>query len=378
MVVIDTDFPGGNAVVTAQRGNEIELTKELRDTTTAWFYWSFRARFSAPGTYRFRFLDGAACGPRGPAASRDDGRTWTWLGAESVFGEAREGFLFAADPARDNGIRFCVGMQYQPLHWEAFLARHAGSPFLASAVLTESRCCRRPVPLAYVEEAACGPRETVFLTARNHCCEMMADYALEGILESALGNDELGADLRRRFRFAAVPFVDLDGVIAGDQGKNRRPHDYNRDYNDAPLYPEVRAVQQLMRQLRPAFVLDLHDPWLYGGTHERIHFPGPKEPLYEERLLRFSHLLAEAAPPEAPHDPADNILFGTGWNVDANYRQGRSCAAWARAELHPLFANSLEIPYANAGAVTLTPEAVRRLGRAVARTLLAYSDALRG
>ena len=75
MVVIDTDFPGGNAVVTAQRGNEIELTKELRDTTTAWFYWSFRARFSAPGTYRFHFLDGAACGPRGPAASRDDGRT---------------------------------------------------------------------------------------------------------------------------------------------------------------------------------------------------------------------------------------------------------------------------------------------------------------
>ena len=150
MVVIDTDFPGGNAVVTARCGNDIDLTKELRDTATTWFYWSFRARLSAPGTYRFRFLDGAACGPRGPAVGRDDGLNWSWLGAETVFGETREGFVFTADPARDNGIRFCVGMQYLPLHWEAFLARRAGSPFLTSAVLTESRRHHRPVPLLYV------------------------------------------------------------------------------------------------------------------------------------------------------------------------------------------------------------------------------------
>ena len=89
-------------------------------------------------------------------------------------------------------------------------------------------------------------------------------------------------------------------------------------------------------------------------------------------MLRFSQLLAEEAPPEAPHRPADNILFGTGWNVDANYRQGRSCAAWARAELRPTLANSLEIPYANAGEVTLTTDAVRNLGRAVCRAALRF------
>ena len=46
----------------------------------------------------------------------------------------------------------------------------------------------------------------------------------------------------RDYRYIVVPFVDYDGVIDGEQGKFRFPHDHNRDYMDNPIYPETRAV----------------------------------------------------------------------------------------------------------------------------------------
>ena len=40
-----------------------------------------------------------------------------------------------------------------------------------------------------------------------------------------------------------VPFTDYDGAQAGDQGKNRAPHDHNRDYVEF-LYPETKAITE--------------------------------------------------------------------------------------------------------------------------------------
>ena len=36
-----------------------------------------------------------------------------------------------------------------------------------------------------------------------------------------------------------IPFVDIDGVENGDQGK-QAPHDHNRDYINSPIYPETK------------------------------------------------------------------------------------------------------------------------------------------
>jgi hypothetical protein len=53
-----------------------------------------------------------------------------------------------------------------------------------------------------------------------------------------------GRWLRDRVEFLIVPFVDKDGVEEGDQGKNRHPHDHNRDYATPCLYPEVQALRE--------------------------------------------------------------------------------------------------------------------------------------
>ena len=68
------------------------------------------------------------------------------------------------------------------------------------------------------------------LTARHHACESMASHVLEGILSGVLADDDCGRRWREGWQVVAAPFMDKDGVEDGDQGKNRRPHDHNRDY----------------------------------------------------------------------------------------------------------------------------------------------------
>ena len=77
-VKIDCDIPGGNIIVLSSNENGAVLKKDLRDTSTDWFYWCFQAAFNKAGEYEFRFepADSPAVGSRGPAVSMDNGMTW--------------------------------------------------------------------------------------------------------------------------------------------------------------------------------------------------------------------------------------------------------------------------------------------------------------
>ena len=74
----------------------------------------------------------------------------------------------------------------------------------------------------------------------------------------------------------AIPFMDRDGVEDGDQGKNRTPHDHNRDYNERPLYPEVSALMKLGESLKPRVLVatDLHCPHIRGEWNDRVYLVG--------------------------------------------------------------------------------------------------------
>ena len=65
------------------------------------------------------------------------------------------------------------------------------------------------------------------------------------------------------YRVICVPFVDYEGVIRGDQGKSRVPHDHNRDYNERPLYPEVAAIQKLLGSKEIFFMLDMRTDFFH-------------------------------------------------------------------------------------------------------------------
>ncbi len=358
--MITAAIPGGNIQLFGISGNRIELDVELRDTTTDWFYWSFKAEFPRPGRYEFYFVKPNRIGPRGPAYSLDGGRSWRWLG-ENTDGRS---FVFDYDGSAPE-VLFCMGMAYLERDFDAFRREFSGNALLQVETLCRSRQ-GRAVEIATIREGA--PEFTLLLTSRHHAGEMMATYVLEGMLRYALIHEEF----RRSIGITAVPFVDKDGVENGDQGKNRAPHDHARDYEGESIYPEVAAIRELFLQLRPAAVMDLHCPWLRGGCNEWIYVVGSEKPERELQMTRFGRILETETPPCCPYHERDNVRFGTLWNTAENYTGGWTIRHFAENYPFVKGAFSMEIPFANAREVTLDRAAALELGAAFCRAMARY------
>ena len=121
-------------------------------------------------------------------------------------------------------------------------------------------------------------------------------FALEGLLDVVLSDSEDGSWFGRNVEVLAIPFVDKDGVEAGDQGKNRKPRDHNRDYIGPSIHPSVTALRTFVPnwsngKLRAAF--DLHCPYIRGEYNEVIYIPGSSDERMWQEQRRFGRLLEE-------------------------------------------------------------------------------------
>jgi len=367
-LIIDSAFPGGNIIVEKIEGDTAFIRQDLRDTEGDWFYWCFRVRGAAGRSVRFQFTGSNVIGLAGPAVCIGDrcgesGENWSWMGRSGVDGT---GFSFSFPPdARE--VRFCMGIPYLEHDLRRFLA---GRPGIQQSVLCKSRK-GRSVELLRLGRLQGAPDHRVLLACRHHCCEMMASYELEGLMDAVLASDDDGAWLREHVEFLVVPFADKDGVEDGDQGKNRRPRDHNRDYINDSVYPEPAALRRLVPEWsagRLRLSMDLHCPYIRGGVHnEEIYFVGGPEPNEWQTVLRFASMLQEVRRGPLPYDAANSLPFGQGWNTNANFDGGRSFSRWAATLPGMQFASSLELPYAMAGGVTVTPETARAFGADLAR-----------
>lgn len=373
-VTVDADFPGGNGVVRMIDGDHVYLYPDLRDTQGPWFYWCVRVRGAAGRTLTFHLTRYDPVGVRGPAVSTDAGKTWRWLGKQS--GDARSlRYTFGADAA---DVRFGLGMMYTSASLERFLKTlPAGAPVRREA-LCKSRAGRE-VPMLRVAKVEGDPRYRVLFTARHHACEMMASYAIEGVIDGVLADDEAGKWLRANVELLVIPIVDFDGVERGDQGKNRKPRDHNRDYVGDSIYPETAAIRKLVPawsggKLVAAF--DLHCPWIRGNFNEVIYQVGSGVPAVWAEQQRFGAILECARRGPLVYRAADDLPFNTAWNTAANYRLGVSNSRWAATLPGVRLAGGFEIPYANAAGVEVTADTARAFGRDIAAGLKAYLESL--
>lgn len=363
-VSVDSRFPGGNIVFERLDGDTVYVHPDLRDTEGHWFYWSFRVRGAAGRTLAFRFTNGDVVGVRGPAISRDQGATWTWLGADA---SDPKGFRYAFGPS-ENEVRFAVSIPYQEADLRRFTQRHK----LRFGTLTKSRK-DRTVELLRIGRADAPHR--ILLTARHHSCESTASYVLEGLLEAAI-RDEWFA---KNAEFFVVPFVDKDGVEDGDQGKNRRPRDHNRDYDGDSIHPETRAIREQVpawARDRVRVALDLHCPTLRGAHNETIYFVGGEDQTIWAEVQRLAALLEREQRGPLKYVAAENVPFGTAWNTANNYRQGMSSSRWASKLPGIRIASSLEFSYSNANGGEVTAASARAFGGDLARALRLYLGSL--
>ena len=247
MISIHGNFIGGNILVKEISGDTVWLENELRDTEGDWFYWAFCVEGANGRTLTFK-MQNNRLGYWGPAVSHDlEG--WSWL-----------------DSCTEDSFTYCFGEHESKVYFAHHMLYHPKRFYSLCNSLNlkvEEHCKSRKgrsVPCLNIGNG----KKSIIFTARHHACESTGNYVLEGVINELLHNPLKDA------RILVVPFVDYDGVIDGDQGKSRAPHDHNRDYIDDPIYPEVRSICNHMEEYCCHYGFDLHSPWHKGGTNDKI------------------------------------------------------------------------------------------------------------
>lgn len=349
-VKIRCNYPGGNVKVTSLEAGEARIESDLRDTPTHWFYWNFEVEALTPGSITFTFPKGKEfLSAQGPCISRDGGKSWQWLGTEDCFflnedpANLSDGFVLTFDHAGET-FRVAQGFPYQLADFQKFAdsIRHRAQ----ISVLTTSNG-GRPCPMIVTGTG----KKKMLLTARHHACEAAASFVWEGFVAEALEN----MDFQKEYTLFAIPFMDLDGVEQGDQGKGRTPHDHNRDYAlDHPIYAETAAVQALHAEQKFHIALDLHDPavrsddCLYPGAvikdaHEHFYFAGYQSPSNAANTKTFIGEINK----EFPAECRTPLIFGGKTPMKRDGIHGLPFSYYFGDDEHVLYGTTLEIPYAN-------------------------------
>jgi hypothetical protein len=276
---VSTDFEGGSARVESID----QVTRSIRvmpggDPARGWpCWWYFRIDGVSEGENLKLELAGSDLPSRdngkstgkplspswampGRAAFSTDGEVWR----HTKPGRRSEGRMTYEIAAESDHLYVAWGPPFTPRHAAALLA-------MAKKATSSARSfelCRsregRPVLALRISEAK-GPKPFgVWVEARQHAWESGSSWVAQGFVEWLISADEAAKWLRQNAEIYLVPIVDVDNVATGNGGKEAAPHDYNRDWSDQPIYPEVAAAQKHLRQLAAEGRLDLfvnlHNP----------------------------------------------------------------------------------------------------------------------
>ena len=371
---IHSDFPGGNIIVEKIDNDTVWLKPDLRDTESNWFYWYFKITGMSGRTIHFQFSTKPVFARYGPAYSINDDNTWKWYG-ESSYTET--GFTFSFLKS-DTSAYFSMAFPYTQKNLYGFLKNLSHRSLLKLDTLCFSKQGRA------VEQIHIIPTQKikykVLIAARNHSCEATTDYVLEGIIRSIL-NDTGLQYLRDNIEFCIIPFVDKDGVENGDQGKWRRPRDYNRDYDANPIYPIIRAIKAKVpgwSDQKLKIALDLHCPYIRGnGDAEYITFVGNNNKTIEKQQVLMSKLVEKNCTNELKFYSNNFMFYGSAWNIAKNYTQGRSFSGWGCTIPGIALSTTLEFPYANVSGIAVSKDNARIFGREVAYSIMDYLKSLK-
>ena len=340
---IHNDFTGGNILVKSIDRNVITLENELRDTLD-WFYWAFCIEGAEGQELTFN-MQSTRLGYWGPAVSHDL-KSWQWLDSSD---ENSFTYRFDEDEPR---VYFAHHMLYHPDRFYGFLAEHD----IRADELCKSRK-GRSVPCVTLGEG----EKSIILTARHHACESAGSYVLEGVLR------ELIDDPIPNIRVFCVPFVDYDGVLDGDQGKGRIPHDHNRDYIDTPIYPEVAEIIKHADLYGCHLGFDFHSPWHTGGENDNIFIVRNRIDK-QEQFDRFADFLQkELTAASISYTKENDHPPMTGWNQPST---NFGCTMNGREECDLAF--TLETAYFGTESNKISTDMLITLGRCFAKALKSY------
>ena len=126
---------------------------------------------------------------------------------------------------------------------------------------------------------ATAPLPGVWIQARQHAWESGSSWVARGLIEWLTEQSAAATWLATNAELMIVPIMDVDNVTTGNGGKEANPRDHNRDWDAAPVYPEVAAAQKHLvawaQEQRLDLFIDLHNP--APGDSKPFFFCGPAE-----------------------------------------------------------------------------------------------------
>jgi murein tripeptide amidase MpaA len=274
-IKISSNFDAGAiSVIRADRPDDIELhiRKDSAADISQWFY--FRLQGARDEACRIRFANaGQSTYPRGwenyrAVASYDRER---WFRVPTAFdGQA---MTITHTPESDS-VYYAY---FEPYSWErhlALLARVGQSPQVRSEHLIDTVDGRDLNVLQIGNPAA---NKKVWVIARQHPGETMAEWFVEGMLDALLdAADPLARTLLQQAVFYVVPNMNPDGSVRGNLRTNAAGANLNREWMTPSLEhsPEVFAVKQKMHETGCDLFLDVHGdealPYVFAAGSEML------------------------------------------------------------------------------------------------------------
>jgi len=253
---ISSDFDGGNIKAVAVDGDrvDLEIVPDQMSDFYQWFY--FRVSGAAGRDLTLRIVNGGgAAYPGGwpdyqARVSHDDE---TWRQTETTYAD---GVLTIRAKAEGDSLWVAYFAPYSSDRHAATIARIAAEPGVTHKVLGQT-LDGRPIDVISLGEGA----KQVWLYARQHPGETMAEWWMEGALEKLVDPDDATAVLlREKATFHLVPNMNPDGGARGHLRTNAVGVNLNREWHapTADKSPEVLAVLAAMDETGVDFAMDVH------------------------------------------------------------------------------------------------------------------------
>lgn len=344
---VTTDFPGGNLKILDRKCNNVQITADMSGSEGDWFYWNFKATSEKERTVTFKT---SKLANNGCSYSKDGGKTWGYL--------PNQGGMFTYTFQPNVEVQFAIALPYQLEDLNAYMKSIEDDPRVQIGVLCQSEQ-GRDVPIITIGDPD-APHQIVF-TCRHHCCESTASYELEGVINYILSIKQ--QSFLKNFCFTVIPMVDIDGVENGDQGKNRIPHDHNRDYEET-IYSSVQAIKNYFADRDVDVHMDFHCPTLWDDKPYFYVYSEDKEEINE-----FTAILKDII----ATDPTEGKIVYDG---SADYQSGNhysdNASGFFFITKGAAMATTLEFPYAGVKNTPYTRENIRHFGMNVGKAFEQY------
>jgi len=287
----------------------------------------------------------------------------------------QDGKLTIATQLECDAIQIAYFAPYSYERHQDLLAAMQTHPLVNLSHLGET-LDKRDISLLTIGDGDANKRN-IWVTARQHPGESMAEWLVDGLMHSLLDSDNpTGKLLLDKANFYIVPNMNPDGSVRGHLRTNAAGINLNREWQTPSLEksPEVFHVINKMEETGVDLFYDVHGdealPYVFLAGSEGA-------PSYSQRLadLRetFSNVLKLAS--------AD-FQSEVGYDVDAPGEANMTVATNWVAERFDCLANTLEMPFKdndNLPDPTMgwSPERSIKLGEASLVAMLAVVDDLR-